>query len=304
MAKLERLLNLTAALLETERPLTAAEIQTRVTSYPQSNASFHRAFERDKDDLREMGIPIALEALPLADPPTDGYRIRKEDYYLRDPGLEPDELAAVHLAGATVRIDGLSGAEALRKLGGTATPANSDWLASVPSDPRLTTLFGAVTERAPVSFDYNGTPREVEPWRLDLVRGRWYLSGFDRTRDDERHFRLDRLESEIEVHPSGEFDHRSQATGVRLQPWELGDEPPQVAQLLVDPDQAVWATHHVGPPTETRDDGSIVIEVAVTNEVAFRSFVLTFLEHAEILEPQNLRASMVEWLEQLTDTSS
>ncbi len=304
MAKLERLLNLTAALLETERPLTAAELQKRITSYPESNASFRRAFERDKDDLREMGIPIVLEPIPVADPPMEGYRIRKEDYYLRDPGLEPDELAALHLAGTTVRIDGLSGAEALRKLGGAAAPDNSELLASVPSDPRLTTLFSAVTERTVVSFEYNNTRREVEPWRLDLVRGRWYLSGFDRTRDDERHFRLDRLESEIVLHGSGDFERTTPASGVRLQPWELGDEPPQVARLLVDPDQAAWATHHVGLPVETRDDGSIVIEVAVTNETAFRSFVLTFLEHAEILEPENLRASMITWLRQLADSGA
>jgi len=52
---------------------------------------------------------------------------------------------------------------------------------------------------------------------------------------------------------------------------------------------------------EVRDDGAIIIEVAVTNEVAFRSFVLTFLEHAEILEPADLRASMISWLEDLAN---
>jgi len=297
VAKLERLLNLTAALLETERPLTAVEIQGRISSYPEAHASFRRAFERDKDDLREMGVPIALEFIPGSDPPMDGYRIRKEDYYLRDPGLEPDELAALHLAAKTVRIDGLSGAEALRKLGGVGTAPDTEFLASVPSDPRLATLFSAVTNHTVLGFAYGGTHREVEPWRLDLVRGRWYLSGFDRTRDGERHFRLDRLQSEIELLTSEQFERNAAATGVRLQPWELGDEAPQIAQLLVDPDQAAWATHHVGTPVETRSDGSVVIEVAVTNEQAFRSFVLTFLEHAEVLGPLELRHSLIEWLE-------
>ena len=69
MAKLERLLNLTAALLETERPLTADDIHKRIEGYPPAHASFHRAFERDKDDLREMGIPISLIAIPGSDPP-------------------------------------------------------------------------------------------------------------------------------------------------------------------------------------------------------------------------------------------
>ncbi len=299
MAKLERLLNLTAALLETERPLTAEELRRRVGGYPDAGPTFRRAFERDKDDLREMGVPISLEPVPGTDPPVDGYRIRKQDYYLRDPGLEPDELAALHLAGNAVHIDGLSGAEALRKLGGAIGDPAGEPLASVPSDPRLSALFGAVTERRVVRFDYNDTPREVEPGRLDFVRGRWYLTGYDRARGDVRHFRLERLQSGVEVLESDSFERSAPAAGVRMQPWELGDEPPRPARLLVDADQAAWATHYVGPPVETRPDGSVVIEVAVTNEDAFRSFVLTFLEHAEILEPPEIRASMIRWLEQV-----
>lgn len=299
MAKLERLLNLMAALLETERPLRAEEIKHRIEGYPDGSASFHRAFERDKDDLREMGVPISLEPIPGTDPPVDGYRIRKNDYYLEDPGLEPDELAALHLAANAVRMEDLAGAEAVRKLGGAATDAVGDALASLPSDERLAQLFAAVTDRSLVSFDYRGETRTIEPLRLDFVRGRWYLSGYDRTRDDERHFRLDRMSPALEVGPPGGFDRRGPGSGVRMQPWELGDDPPRIATLLIDPDQAIWATHHVGPPTETRADGSIVIEVAVTNEAAFRSFVLTFLDHAEILEPPDLRQSMIGWLEDL-----
>lgn len=300
MAKLERLLNLTAALLETERPLAAEELRERIEGYPDADASFRRAFERDKDDLREMGIPISLEPLPGADPPVEGYRIRKADYYLPDPGLEPDELAALHLAGNAVRIDGLSGAEALRKLGGAVgEPTNDGVVASVPTDPRLTQLFTAVTERNVVAFHYRDERRLVEPWRLDFVRGRWYLTGFDQNREGERHFRLDRMAGTVDVVAQAAFEREGSGTGIRLQPWELGDEPPQIARLLVDPDQAAWATHHVGQPVEVRDDGAIVIEVAVTNEVAFRSFVLTFLEHGEILEPADLRASMISWLEDM-----
>lgn len=302
MAKLERLLNLTAALLETERPLTADDIHRRIEGYPPAQASFHRAFERDKDDLREMGIPISLTPIPGTDPPVEGYRIRKEDYYLRDPGLEPDELAALHLAGSTVRLDGLGGAEALRKLGGATAAGDGDHpLASVPTDPRLAILYSAVTERNVVSFTYREQTRTLEPWRLDFVRGRWYISGFDRDREGERNFRLDRIEGDIDVVDTHAFERPDTTAGIHRQPWELGDEPPQTARLLVDPDQAAWARHHIGDPVEVRDDGSIVLEVAVTNEEAFRSFVLTFLEHAEILEPRHLRDDMVAWLRRLAE---
>src|SRR5687768_71001 len=99
-AKLERLLNLTAALLETPRPLSAQEIRERLGSYPDGRDAFHRAFERDKDDLREMGVPLEVATVPGTDPPVDGYRIPKDRYYLRDPGLDADELAALHLAAS------------------------------------------------------------------------------------------------------------------------------------------------------------------------------------------------------------
>ncbi len=300
MAKLERLLNLTAALLATERPLTANEIRTRVEGYPESDVAFRRAFERDKDDLREMGVPISFEPLAGTDPPIDGYRIRKTDYYLEDPGLEPDELAALHLAARAVKVDDIAGAEALRKLGGaTDIEHPGGAVASVPVDPRLRRLFSAVAERQVVTFSYKGETREVEPARLDFARGRWYLSGHDRDRGAERHFRLDRVDSELSVGDSGGFERSAPGGGVRMEPWELGDDPPRTARLLVDADQAMWATQHVGEPSETRADGSIVLEVPVTNDDAFMSFTLTFLEHAEILEPADLRASIVQWLETL-----
>src|SRR3954452_13223276 len=116
--KLERLLNLTAALLETARPLSAAEIAKRVYGYPEEKSAFRRTFERDKDDLREMGIPLVLTEIEGTDPPETGYRIPKDQYYLRDPGLEPDELAALQLAASTVRLDGIEGVGGLWKLGG------------------------------------------------------------------------------------------------------------------------------------------------------------------------------------------
>ena len=146
--KLERLLNLTAVLLHTTRPLTAEELRQKVEGYPPPGAAFHRAFERDKDDLRVLGIPLRVERVPATDPPIDGYRIAPDEYYLPDPGLEADELAALHLASLAVRVDGFGPQEALWKLGGLAVDEASpeaggdatvvmDQLASLPTDPAL-----------------------------------------------------------------------------------------------------------------------------------------------------------------------
>lgn len=307
MDKLERLLNLTAALLQTERPLTADELRQRIDGYPDNAASFRRAFERDKEDLREMGIPISVEPVPGSEPVADGYRIHKHDYYLPDPGLAPDELAALHLAARAVPMEGSSADEALRKLGGvtaadTQTDGGEDPVASLPSDPNLAALFRAVAEHCVANFVYRDIPREVEAHRLDFVRGRWYFTGWDRSRAAQRHFRLDRLASAVVVGPSNGFVAPTEhVPGVRLAPWELGEAEPTVARVLVDADQVAWAEQNMGEPSERRQDGSAVFAVTVTNEEAFRSFVLSFLDHAEVLDPPEVRGGLVAWLATLVE---
>ncbi len=304
MDKLERLLNLIAALLETSRPLTAEELRERVPGYPEAKASFRRAFERDKEDLREMGVPLVYEPIQGLDPPTDGYRIDRSRYYLRDPGFEPDELAALHLAVSAVRLDGVESEAGLWKLGGVVEaageePAIDGALASLPADPNLADLYRACAERRVVTFRYHDEQRTVDPHRVGYQRGRWYLTAWDHDRADDRNFRLDRISGAAALGPAGGFEARpAGAAGLPGEPWQLGDGDEVTARLLVDADYVSIAARQLGSstPFEVAPDGSAVFSVAVTNWPAFRSFVLTFLEHAEIVGPDDLRAQMVEWL--------
>jgi proteasome accessory factor B len=302
-AKLERLLNLTAALLETPRPLTAEQIADRIFGYPDEKTAFRRAFERDKDALREMGIPIVMTEVGGADPPQVGYRIPKDQYYLRDPGLEADELAALHLAASAIRLEGVEGTAGLWKLGGVPAPSTEApspaTMAAIPVDDRLVTLFGAVGERRPVSFTYRDERRSVDPYRLDFHRGRWYITGYDHSRADERVFRLDRIAGGVEAGAPRSFEPPSVAVpGARAEPWQLGEGEPLRAQVLVEAEQAPIAIGIVGSDavTEQRPDGSILVELPVSNSDGFRTLVLGFLEHAEVLGPAELRADLVEWL--------
>jgi proteasome accessory factor B len=303
-AKLERLLNLTALLLETPRPLSAQEIRERLGAYPGELESFRRAFERDKDDLRAMGVPLEVAEVPGVIPAVEGYRIPKDRYYLRDPGLTPDELAALRMAASVVRLDGLSAREGLLKLGGLVGEADDPGLeiGSLPGG-NVAPLFGAIAARVPVRFTYKGEVRTVDPYRLDFRRGRWYLTGFDHARAGERLFRLDRLESGIETLDGPRFDRppASETRSARLEPWQLGEGEPVEARVLVDAPQAPWIVHHLGAGAveEERPDGSVVVTMAVTSRENFRSFVLTFLDHAEVLAPADLRADVVAWLEDL-----
>ena len=72
--KTERLLSLVVCLLSTRRYLTAAQIREAVPGYPDSFEAFKRMFERDKEELRELGIPLETRPL-LARGRGAGYRI-------------------------------------------------------------------------------------------------------------------------------------------------------------------------------------------------------------------------------------
>ncbi len=303
--KLERLLDLIAELLHAERPITADELHHRIPGYPEDKDSFKRAFERDKADLREMEIPLRIETVPGRMPPEDGYRIHQSEYGLPDPGLERDELAALHLAANAVRLDGANPTSGLRKLGGAVLPdaAPSD-LAVLPSAPHLATVFEAVGQHRRLRFRYRDKDREVDPFRLHHERGHWYLQGHDLSAGEPRSFRLDRVagamesgdpgSTEVEVDPA---DHH-----LELDAWALGDDDPVQAQVAIDASQAALAVRSVGDSVavEWNADGSVVLEFAVRRRDGFRSFVLGFLDAAEILGPAELRDDMRQWLSSMT----
>ena len=294
MDKLERLLNLTAALLHAEIPLTAEELRDRVGGYPDTKATFRRAFERDKDDLRSMGMPLRVEPVPGADPPVDGYRLDRDEYAGTELAFEADELAALHLATSLVQLDGDD--TALVKLGAGSGDAPADSVGRVPFNDTLATMIGAAVDRNALSFTYNDVERIVEPWKLSFTRGHWYLSGFDRLREDQRLYRVDRIKDGVSLSGPAKAPVGDVNEPIDLRGWELGDGPVIKATILVDADQAAYARHILGEVVD-RPDGSVTATLDVRNIDAFRSFVLSFLEHAEILEPAELRTDFVEWLE-------
>lgn len=304
MDKLERLMDLTMTLLDTERPLSAEDLRERIPGYPDKLESFRRAFERDKDELRELGIPLSLEPIPGTDPPLDGYRIHKDSYYLPDLDLDADELAALHLAASAVAVEGVPGSDALWALGGSS-PVTSSFDAdlvevAIPGDDNLATAFKAITGRNPVEFTYRGETREVDPLRIDMQRGWWYLTGFDHLRDEVRVYRLDRIEGAISTDSKRTFDvQTSSPESITIDvPWMLGSGETRTARLLVDAPAVERATSILGEDAirERGHDGSATFEVEVANWLAFRSFVIGFLDAAEIIEPAEWRDAMRDWL--------
>lgn len=297
---LERLLNLLAFLLTSRRPVTADEIRTTVAGYDQeSDEAFRRMFERDKELLRRLGIPIQLR-------PTDawevefGYVIPPEEYRLPDPGLTDEERAALWLAAQVVRIGGQpSAAEALLKLGGTRmTGAVEPFAADLGAEvDALAELYAAVVERRLLDFGYKGRRRTVAPHGLGHRRGHWYLVGVES--GEVRVYRIDRMEGIRTGETPGAFPRRpgvSVRSVLDAEPWEAGAEAPTVVTVHFDPEVAWWAARRLGtqPLASREEGGGVEAELEVRHLDAFLGWVLGFGEHAEVIGPPEVRARVVE----------
>jgi proteasome accessory factor B len=295
-SRVERILNLLACLLDTNRPLTRDELVAQVTGYPEEPVAYRRAFERDKETLRAMGVPLVVENLQSGE---QGYRVPPDEYFLPDLSLTEEETAALHVAVSAVLLGNRAGQGALMKLGG-ATDEERAPIGTLPLEPALPVLFEAFRRHAPVTFEYRGETRTVEPWGLAARRGHWYLVGHDRTRGAMRTFRADRLSEDITVGEPDAFvvpDDFSPDQSLDNEPWQYGDDAPVTARVLVDAGHADDVVARADRVAETRADGSVVIELEVVNRPAFRSFVLGLLDHGEVLGPDELRADLLAYLD-------
>lgn len=214
-AKTERLLNLTMSLLSSRIPLPKHRIRQLVEAYQvvESDEAFDRMFERDKEDLRSMGIPLVTEDIGVFED-EQGYRIDRRDYDLPPVELSADEMAVVGLASRVWAHATMAGtaATAWRKVAAGDEVHEEPFVGVEPqlggAEPAFEPLKDAVLTSSTVRFDYarpgqgSGRPRLVEPWYLTAWHGRWYLVGHDLDREAPRVFRLSRISSTVT--PTGE----------------------------------------------------------------------------------------------------
>ncbi|MDQ3982083.1 MAG: WYL domain-containing protein [Actinomycetota bacterium] len=315
MRRIERLINLIAALLETSRPMTADDIRTQIAGYEGGTLeAFRRSFERDKADLRAMGIPIEVRRLdPLSE--VEGYVIPKSLYYLPQLDLEPDELAALRLAAESVLGGGEVAESGLMKLSvDTAAESWSGprvvWGADLAAEqPALAAIYPALLERRAVSFRYRGAAadeareRDVEPYGLVHRRGNWYVVGRDRAKDGIRAFKVARIEGEPRV-LEGRYDvpegFRAE-DHVAGEAWEVGNAP-ATAIVRFDPEVRWWAEqNHPDAPRRERPGGAVDVELQVSNVDALVSWAIGLGPGVEILEPAPARAAVLEHLAPLLE---
>ena len=207
-AKTERLLNLVMILLWARRPLPKAKLRESVAAYraAPSDEAFERMFERDKDELRELGIPLLTEEIDAYYDDEPGYRIDRREYALPDLSFELAALGLASRAWQTAKLAGPAAA-AIRKLEAVGLEGDSSALAGL--EPRLRTpdesydaVHRAVSTLTEIAFEYRRpdgsvSTRHVQPWGLAQRGGFWYLTAFDTDRGEERVFRLSRITGRV-----------------------------------------------------------------------------------------------------------
>lgn len=311
---LERLLNLVALLLETRTPMTFEQIRgTLSDAYGQQDKdSAKRMFERDKDALRDYGIPLELVATDIWDV-EQGYTIPKEKYYLPEIAFTPEELAALFVAAQTGG-GGDAAEQAVRKLlygadGGVLAGLTGGPLASGTPGTLLLSAADAAQRRRRVRFGYRtsrGTTndRDVDAYAMLCRGGHWYLVGRDRERDAVRVFRLTRFTSDIA--DSGEGSEPPPAfraaDHVLAGPWGVG-EPSASATVSFAPEVVWWATAGVtGVSTgEPGSDGWTPVTLPLADVADLAAWVLQFGPDARVVEPDELREEILGRLEAIRD---
>ncbi|WP_152364847.1 helix-turn-helix transcriptional regulator [Microlunatus speluncae] len=200
--KTERILNLTICLLVSGRFVSKGQIREAVEAYHGlSDAAFERTFERDKDELRALGVPIEVGSFEALFDDEPGYRIRPSEFELPPIDLTAEEAAVVGVAArvwqhASVAESTMSAIAKLRAAG--IEPDTSQLASLEPSvqaqEPAFEPLWNAVLQRIRMSFTYrNGAKRTLEPWGLTSTKGRWYVIGRDIDRNGTRMFKLSRI---------------------------------------------------------------------------------------------------------------
>jgi proteasome accessory factor B len=308
----ERLMNLVLCLLHTRAFLTAERLREIIPGYAAAptDEAFKRMFERDKEDLRDLGIPLEVGSHSHFDD-EPGYRIPRSDYALPEIRLEADEAAAVGLAARmwSSATQGATATRALRKLETAGVE-----LVPLPEglQPRLgaggaglPTVHEALRDGRRLKFDYRGTndsnpaSRRVEPWGVVCWRGRWYLVGHDLDREAPRAFRLSRVVGEPVV--EGKPGSVTIPEGIDLGALVSATDPPHsdaLARLKVRHDRAMGLRRQTIDVVDD-GDGWDVVTVPCPDPHRLAEQVLGYGADAVILAPAEARDAIVARLRRL-----
>lgn len=310
--KTERLLNLVICLLHARRHLSVQEIRDLVPGYEQgTEEAFRRMFERDKEELRDLGIPLETGSDTAAHDDELGYRIARRDYELPPISLEPDEAAALGLAARLWQSAPLAGATgtALLKLraAGVDAPEASGALEPrvAAGEPAFEACLAAVTEARVLQFSYraSGRPdpeeRSIEPWGVVWWHGRWYVVGHDSARDAVRVFRLSRIVgAAVPTGPSGTVKVPA-GTDLRALVARMSGEEPRTNAAVRVRSGAAWALRREAGAVTPDGQGWDTLELGYSDPERFADRVTGYGADVVVVSPEEARDAVVRRLQAL-----
>lgn len=304
--KNERLVNLTIALLATKRYLTKNEIFRNIEGYEGNAEAKERMFERDKDDLRKLGIQIEVGGLdPLFDDEA-GYRIRPENYALSLRDLTPTQVTLLSLAAQAWQDAAFAdlSQQALRKLTSIGLDTDSSQLPVlaprlVGADENLRIALDALTSLTAIEFDYLNLQgvarkRQLQVYGVQARRSHWYLIGLDIQKAAIRNFRVDRIHGSVST--AGKSQSYVIPKNFEITELEPAIETP-VAVLQVRPG-AGYQLRRMAFTIETADDWDL-LELPIFDLDFITNLVLWHGEDVIVSSPAQLRISVISALEQV-----
>ena len=302
--KSERLVNLTIALLATKRYLTKSEIFRTVEGYEGSPEAMERMFERDKDDLRSLGIAIELGSFDPLFEDEAGYRITPSSYKLDLGELDGTDIALLSVAasawtGAALERESTS---ALIKLASMGLDSDSEALSLLApringTNENFTVITDAIIRRSEIEFEYVSSDltkqrRRIAPYSLRGQSGSWYLVGQDIEKNSLRTFRLDRIVSEVSA---------SKKSNTYVIPDEIPDqgvdEIREVARIRIRKNRGHQLRSYATVIESDEEWDEVSLPIVDANWL-----LRTILWHRDdvvLLEPTSLRKQIVETLMEL-----
>ena len=312
--KSERLMNLLITLLVSRGYVTKQRLREVIPDYKEaaSDDAFERMFDRDKDDLRALGIPIEVGGYdPLFDDEM-GYRIVRSAFELPEIALEADEAAVVGLAARVWQQAGLASAtsDALRKLKAAGVEVDREALnvaqpRLAPDEPSFEAFWEGVSTRRTVRFGYRTsasaepTERHLDPWGIVSYRSRWYVVGHDRDREDHRMFRLSRVVGDVHLEGPPDSFTVPEGTDIRELAGRLApDTAERCAVLRVRPGRGVALRHRASGETSQDPDGDgwDRVEVGFGRLESFADEVLSHGADVVVESPDDLRELVIDRL--------
>jgi proteasome accessory factor B len=310
--KSERLMNLLITLLVSRGYVTKQRLREVIPDYKDaaSDDAFERMFDRDKDDLRALGVPIEVGGFDALFEDEQGYRIVRSAFELPEISFEADEAAVIGLASRVWQQAGLAAAtsDALMKLKAAGVEVDREALnvaqpRLAPDEPSFEAFWEGVSTRRPVRFGYRTsvsaepTERHLEPWGIVSYRSRWYVVGHDLDRADTRMFRLSRVVGEVElVGDEGSFAV-PEGTDIRHLASRLApDTTERTAVVHVRPGKALGLRHRTRATTTAADDGWDRLEVGFGRIESLVDELVSYGPDVVVQGPEELRAAVVDRL--------